>query len=106
MVGIEPRVGKVKVGLYKAVINGPRWWQPMTVDLPAPVRGFVVDFDRGRFPQELAAPAQRPAPAAVVHHDRVGARHALAEGIAHGDFAGRNCDRSVERSATLERLHQ
>jgi len=63
VVGVEPRVGKVKVGLYKAVINGPRWWQPMTVDLPAPVRGFVVDFDRGRFPDLLRRPKGRPVPA-------------------------------------------
>jgi hypothetical protein len=62
VVGIEPRVGKIKVGLYKAVINGPRWWQPMTVDLPAPVRGFVVDFDRGRFPDLLRRPKGRPVP--------------------------------------------
>jgi hypothetical protein len=66
VVGTEPRVGKIKVGLYKAVINGPRWWQPMTVDLPAPVRGFVVDFDRGRFPDLLRRLKERPvsAPAA------------------------------------------
>ena len=64
VVGTEPRVGKIKVGLYKAVINGPRWWQPMTVDLPAPVRGFVVDFDRGRFPDLLRRTKGRPIPAA------------------------------------------
>jgi hypothetical protein len=62
VVGVEPRVGKIKVGLYKAVINGPRWWQPMTVDLPAPVRGFVVDFDRGRFPELLRRPKGRAVP--------------------------------------------
>ena len=62
VVSVEPRVGKIKVGLYKAVINGPRWWQPMTVDLPAPVRGFVVDFDRGRFPELLRRPKGRPVP--------------------------------------------
>jgi hypothetical protein len=62
VVGVEPRVGKIKVGLYKAVINGPRWWQPMTVDLPAPVRGFVVDFDRGRYPALLRRPKNRPQP--------------------------------------------
>jgi hypothetical protein len=64
VVGIEPRVGKIKVGLYKAVINGPRWWQPTTVDLPAPVRGFVVDFDRGRFPELLRRPKAQPVPGA------------------------------------------
>ena len=62
VVGVEPRVGKVKVGLYKAVINGPRWWQPMTVDLPTPVRGFVVDFDRGRYPELFRRPKGRPVP--------------------------------------------
>jgi hypothetical protein len=35
----------------------------MTVDLPAPVRGFVVDFDRGRFPDLLRRPKGRPVPA-------------------------------------------
>jgi hypothetical protein len=64
VVGAEPRVGKIKVGLYKAVINGPRWWQPLTVDLPAPVRGFVVDFDRGRFPDLLRPHKGRPVPSA------------------------------------------
>jgi hypothetical protein len=61
VIGVEPRVGKIKVGLYKAVINGPRWWQPMTVDLPAPVRGFVVEFDRGRYPDLLRRPRVKPA---------------------------------------------
>jgi hypothetical protein len=53
VVGAEPNVGKIKVGLYKAVINGPRWWRPMTVGLPLQVRLFVLGFDRGQFPQLL-----------------------------------------------------
>jgi hypothetical protein len=71
VVGVEPRVGKIKVGLYKAVINGPRWWQPMTIDLPAPVRGFVVDFDRGRFPDLLRRAKGRPVPGASANNTSV-----------------------------------
>jgi hypothetical protein len=61
VVGGEPRVGKIKVGLYKAVINGPTWWWPITVALPAPVRLFVLGFDRGRFPELLSQPQGTPA---------------------------------------------
>ena len=56
VVGAEPNVGKIKVGLYKAVINGPRWWRPMTIGLPIPVRLFVLGFDRGQFPELLSQP--------------------------------------------------
>jgi hypothetical protein len=54
VVGAEPNVGKIKVGLYKTVINGPRWWRPMTIGLPLPVRLFVLGFDRGQFPELLS----------------------------------------------------
>jgi hypothetical protein len=59
VVGVEPRVGKIKVGLYRAVINRPRWWRPLIVALPSPVRLFILGFDRGRFPALLSQP-RRP----------------------------------------------
>ncbi len=53
VVGGEPHVGKVKIGLYRAVINAPHWWWPVTVNLPLAVRMFVLGFDRGQFPALL-----------------------------------------------------
>jgi hypothetical protein len=61
VVGVEPGVGKVKIGLCRAVINAPRWWRPMTVPLPPPVRVFVLGFDRGQFPELLWRPEGAPA---------------------------------------------
>jgi hypothetical protein len=54
VVGGDPRVGKVKVGLYKAVVNGPRWYRPVTVALPTPVRLFVLAFDSGHYAQLIS----------------------------------------------------
>jgi hypothetical protein len=51
VVGVEPGVGKVKIGLCRATINAPHWWWPMSVALPLPVRLFVLAFDRGQFPE-------------------------------------------------------
>jgi hypothetical protein len=62
VVGGESRVGRIKVGLYNAVINTPHWWQPMTVALPSPVRLFVLGFDRGLFPQLFRLPTAAPTP--------------------------------------------
>ncbi len=55
IVGSDPKVGKVKVGLYKAVVNGPRWWRPVTVALPAPVRLFVLAFDGGNYVELISS---------------------------------------------------
>jgi hypothetical protein len=60
VVGAEPSVGKIKVGLYKAVINRPRWWRPVTIGLPLPVRLFVLGFDRGQFPELLTQSKRSP----------------------------------------------
>jgi hypothetical protein len=56
VVGGEPGIGKVKVGLSRATINAPHWWWPISVSLPVPVRLFVMAFDHGRFPELLLSP--------------------------------------------------
>jgi hypothetical protein len=69
VVGVEPGIGKVKIGLSRATLNAPHWWWPISVSLPVPVRLFVLAFDRGQFPELLlwpesgdpASPALQPA---------------------------------------------
>lgn len=66
VVGVEPGVGKVKIGLGRATINAPHWWCPISVGLPVPVRMFVMAFDRGQFPELLLWPeATEPASPAL-----------------------------------------
>jgi hypothetical protein len=64
VVGVEPGLGKVKVGLCRASINAPHWWWPISVALPVPVRLFVLAFDRGQYPDlfwpEVGAPTTPP----------------------------------------------
>jgi hypothetical protein len=64
VVGVEPGIGKVKIGLCRATVNAPHWWWPISVALPLPVRLFVLAFDRGQFPEllwpETAASASPP----------------------------------------------
>jgi hypothetical protein len=71
VVGVEPGLGKVKIGLCRATINAPHWWWPISVSLPVPIRLFILAFDRGQFPELLlwpedsapATPALQPAAA-------------------------------------------
>jgi len=60
VVGIEPQVGKVKIGLCRATINAPHWWWPISVSLPPAVRLFVLAFDRGQFPELVWPEADAP----------------------------------------------
>ena len=68
VVGIEPGIGKVKIGLSRATINAPHWWWPISVSLPVPIRLFVLAFDRGQFPELLLSPdGLGSAPPALQH---------------------------------------
>jgi hypothetical protein len=68
VVGIEPDIGKVKIGLSRATINAPHWWWPISVSLPVPIRLFVLAFDRGQFPELLLWPdGSEPASLGLQH---------------------------------------
>lgn len=62
VVGVEPGVGKVKIGLCRATINAPHWWCPISISLPPAVRLFVLAFDRGQFPELLWPEVGAPMP--------------------------------------------
>jgi hypothetical protein len=67
VVGIEPGIGKVKIGLSRATINAPHWWWPISVSLPVPIRLFVLAFDRGQFPELLLWPEDGSTTPALQH---------------------------------------
>ncbi len=60
VVGVEPGIRKVKIGLSRATINAPHWWWPISVSLPSPIRLFVLAFDRGQFPELIWPGAGAP----------------------------------------------
>lgn len=68
VVGIEPGIGKVKIGLSRATINAPHWWWPISVSLPVPIRLFVLAFDRGQFPELLLSPDGLGSAAPALQH--------------------------------------
>jgi hypothetical protein len=68
VVGVEPGIGKVKIGLSRATINAPHWWWPISVSLPVPIRLFVLAFDRGQFPELLLSPEAGGLPSPALLH--------------------------------------
>ena len=62
----DPRIGPINVNDEAVTIFGRHWWtRPVIVPVPAPVRSFILRFDRDEFRHLAVAPGSRRNPLPV-----------------------------------------
>ena len=62
----DPRIGPINVNDEAVTIFGRHWWtRPVIVPVPAPVRSFILRFDRDEFRHLAVAPGSRRNPPPV-----------------------------------------
>jgi hypothetical protein len=62
----DSRLGPINVNDEAVTVFGRHWWRrPVIVSVPAPVRGFIIRFDRKEFRNLIATPGGSRKPEAV-----------------------------------------